>query len=99
MKIIATKQASEWFKRETGVGEGRGVRFGVKVYGHSPIHDNFSLSMEINVPSTPAVQTVEHGVLYYIEDTDAWFFQGYDLEIQYDEKRDEPVYVYHKIDK
>lgn len=98
MNIIASKQASEWFKRETGVGNGRGVRFSVKVYGHSPIHDNFSLAMEINTPSRPAVQATHFDVMYYIEENDAWFFNGYDLEIGYDEKKDEPIYHYHKLD-
>lgn len=98
MTIIASKEASDWFKRETGVGEGRGVRFGVKVYGHSPIHDNFSLSMEVNEPSDPAVLVTHHDVLYYIEENDIWFFQGYDLEVSYDAKRDEPVYHYHKLE-
>lgn len=97
MKIIVNEKASEWFKRETGVGGKKGVRFSVKVYGHSPIHENFSIAMEINEPSSPAVQTIAHDVLYYIEESDFWFFEGHDFEVSYDEKRDEPIYLYHKI--
>lgn len=97
MKIIVLKEAQAWFERELGIGEGRGVRFYGKVYGCSPIHDNFSLAMEVNVPSRPSVQTIINDIPYYVEDGDEWFFDGYDLEIQYDAKRDEPIYVYNKI--
>lgn len=32
------------------------------------------------------------GILFFIDEADEWFFKGYDLEVDYDETLDEPVY-------
>lgn len=32
------------------------------------------------------------GIIYFIEEIDDWFFKGYDLIVDYDEKNDELCY-------
>lgn len=96
MQITVSKDAQKWYEKEMGVGNGRGVRFYGKVYGCSPIHDNFSLALEVNEPSRPYAQVEENGIIYYIEEGDEWFFDGYDFFVDYDAQLDEPVYRYER---
>ena len=88
MQLTIDKKAQAWFEEEMGVSKERGVRFLGKVYGCSPIHEGFSLAVEVDAPSKPYVSVEENG---------EWFFQGHNLEVTFDEKLKEPSYNYTKI--
>lgn len=92
--ITVSQKARLWFEEEMGIGNGRGVRFMSKVYGCSPIHDSFSLAIEVNTPSNPYTITIENNIPYYIETGDEWFFENYDLHINFNDKLNEPEYEY-----
>lgn len=96
MRITVSSQAHTWFKQEMGISHGRGVRFMGKVYGCSPIHESFSLAIEVNEPSQPYAMTIIEDIPYYVEQGDEWFFEGYDFEIHFDDVLDEPAYCYIK---
>ena len=53
MQLTIDKRAQAWFEEEMGVSKERGVRFLGKVYGCSPIHEGFSLAVEVDAPSNP----------------------------------------------
>ena len=55
MQLTIDKKAQAWFEEEMGVSKERGVRFLGKVYGCSPIHEGFSLAVEVDTPSNPYV--------------------------------------------
>lgn len=99
MKLAVTEKAIEWFKKELVVDNGMGVRFYGKVYGKTQVHEGFSVGMAVDVPSQPVVEETIDGLLFFIDETDEWFFKGYDLVVDYDEKLDEPKYVFEKIMK
>ncbi|CUS26080.1 hypothetical protein FC70_GL000523 [Paucilactobacillus oligofermentans DSM 15707 = LMG 22743] len=95
MKITVTKQASNWFHNEMGLKSGNGVRFFGKVYGKTPVHDGFSIGMARDDRALHASSTTEYdGVRYFVDGLDDWFFKGYDLTVDYDEKTDGPKYEY-----
>ncbi|WP_124058917.1 HesB/YadR/YfhF family protein [Vaginisenegalia massiliensis] len=97
MKLTVEPQAAAWFKEEVGLSQGAGIRFLAKVYGCSPINSGFSLAMETNYPKQPAADfRDQEGIYYYIEESDLWFFDGYDLNVVYDEQLAEPRYEYCK---
>lgn len=96
MKLTVDAASVAWFKREVGLPEGSGVRFLVKVYGCSPVNSGFSLAMETNYPVEPTVTYEAEGVLFYIEARDEWFFDNHDLSVVYNEKLQEPAYLYLK---
>ncbi|MGY3725069.1 Uncharacterized protein YneR [Granulicatella balaenopterae] len=96
MEIIIADKAQAWFAEEMGVSSQRGVRFLSKVYGCSPIHEGFSLAIEVDEPTTPYVLIHEKGIPYFIEKGDEWFFDGYDLYVDFDEQLEEPSYRYEK---
>ena len=97
MQLTIDKKAQAWFEEEMGVSKERGVRFLGKVYGCSPIHEGFSLAVEVDAPSNPYVSVEENGITYFVETGDEWFFQGHNLEVSFDEKLKEPSYNYTKI--
>mgnify|MGYP000219245993 FL=1 len=50
--------------------------------------------MSVEAPDEPMIKENLDGITYFIEETDDWFFKGYDLIVDYDEKNDEPRYQF-----
>lgn len=96
MKLKVTPRAQKWFEKEIDVETGMGIRFYGKVYGKTEVHDGFSVGLSVEVPDKPLVETTVDGKLYFVEETDDWFFKGYDLVVDYNEKMDEPNYLFEK---
>lgn len=94
MKLTIAPEAQEWFKKEIKVEPGLGIRFYGKVYGKTQVHEGFSVGMSVDRPEQPLVSTVIGDQLFFIEEQDEWFFEGYDLVVNYDEKLDEPKYEF-----
>ena len=94
MKLTITSKALEWFKREIDLEKEMGIRFFGKVYGKTQVHDGFSIGMSVDRPEHPLVEETIDGLLFFVEETDDWFFKGYDLKVDYNEKLDEPKYEF-----
>ncbi|GGD01305.1 HesB/YadR/YfhF family protein [Enterococcus wangshanyuanii] len=94
MKLTITPEAQQWFKNEVGVTSDSGIRFFGKIYGKTDVHDGFSIAMSVEAPDQPMVKEVIDDITYFIEETDDWFFKGYDLLVDYDHEKDEPKYVF-----
>ncbi|WP_430606614.1 hypothetical protein IGJ55_002614 [Enterococcus sp. AZ170] len=92
MKLTITPRAQQWFKEEVGVTSDSGIRFYGKIYGKTDVHEGFSIAMSVEAPDQPQVKEEIEGITYFIEETDDWFFKGYDLLVDYDEDKDEPKY-------
>jgi len=94
MKIEVSEQAQKWFENELGITKGKGVRFFGKVYGDSQIHEGFSIAIEVDEPILPIGKAEYNGILYFVEDADDWFFNGYDFQVVFDEMTNEPTYQF-----
>ncbi|WP_192987092.1 HesB/YadR/YfhF family protein [Carnobacterium mobile] len=94
MKIELTPAAIEWFENEVGVSPESGVRFLGKVYGKTNVHEGFSVGMAVGQPEDALVKEEINGVLYFIEKNDEWFFSGYDLQVDFNAEKDEPIYTF-----
>ncbi|MGB3160907.1 HesB/YadR/YfhF family protein [Carnobacterium sp.] len=94
MKIELTENAIEWFEKEVGVTKENGVRFMGKVYGKTDIHEGFSVGMNVCQPEDSLTKVTINEITYFVEKNDDWFFSGYDLKVDYNKKRDEPVYTF-----
>lgn len=88
MEIKITNEAVNWYKKELYLAKGDGVKFFGKVYGVN----GFSIAIGKMPPSRPEVQTVVDEITFYVEKSDAWFFEGSNLVITYDEEMQEPKY-------
>lgn len=97
MKIEVTPKALEWFHNELTLAEGMGVRFYGKVYGSTNVHEGFSVGMSVEQPEEPRYTITIDNILFFIEETDSWFFQNYDLLVDYDDQLDEPKYTFRDI--
>lgn len=94
MKIELTPAAIKWFENEVGVSPESGVRFLGKVYGETNVHEGFSVGMAVGQPEDALVKEVINGVSYFIEKNDEWFFSGYDLHVDFNAEKDEPIYTF-----
>jgi len=97
MEIVVSNSAINWFKDEVDLKNGDKVKFYAKIYGSSPVQENFSLGFTVdNDPIDMMVKTETEGLTFYVEGTDLWFFNGHDLHVDYNEKKDELEYSYRK---
>jgi uncharacterized protein YneR len=73
------------------------VKFYPKVYGNSPVQEGFSLGFTVdNEPIDMITKFESEGILFYIEERDLWFFNDHDLQVSYNEEKDEVEYSYTK---
>ncbi|WP_288225928.1 HesB/YadR/YfhF family protein [uncultured Enterococcus sp.] len=96
MKLMITPKAQEWFKKELELADGQGIKFYGKVYGKTQVHDGFSVGMSVDTPESPLIEENVNGMMFFVEEADEWFFKGYDLVVNFDEKLDEPEYEFLK---
>lgn len=94
MELTILPKAHGWFKKEIILNTGQGIRFFGKIYGSTPVHEGFSVGMSVDTPNYPLVQVTVDDFIYFIEEDDQWFFDGYQLVVNYDEKLDEPYYEF-----
>ncbi|EXJ23775.1 hypothetical protein ADIAL_0567 [Alkalibacterium sp. AK22] len=97
MNIEVTKKAVAWFEKELLLEKGQAIRFFGKTYGNTEVHEGFSVGMSVDQPDGDIMGKTEvNGVTYYAGAQDDWFFSGYNLEIDYNEDKDEPIYHFHE---
>ncbi|UUX34049.1 HesB/YadR/YfhF family protein [Fundicoccus culcitae] len=98
--LEVSNEAADWFKEEVGIPEGSGIRIKAKIYASSPINQGFGIAVDSEVPSKPIVKfEAPNGILFFIEDNDSWFFDGYGLKVELDKDLNEPKYIYLKDGK
>src|SRR4051794_14127958 len=97
MEITVSKAAISWFKDEVELKNGDKVRFYAKIYGSSPVQENFALAFTVdNEPIDMSVKTEVEGLTFFIEGMDLWFFNGHDLHVDYIAEKDELEFSYTK---
>ncbi|GAA5416043.1 hypothetical protein Pryu01_01075 [Paraliobacillus ryukyuensis] len=94
MELSITQPAANWFISEMDLSEGDFVRFFVRYGGHGGVHKGFSLGISTNnTPNDPATQVVKQGITFYVEKSDAWYFEGMNFHIKYSRKFDDIDFV------
>ncbi len=88
MKLDITEEAANWYIKEMDLKEGDAVNFFGKVYGVN----GFSIALSVMEASRPEIETTINGVTFYIEKSDAWFFEGKNLEVTLNPELKEPHY-------
>ena len=78
MKITLSKEAIDWFKNEMGLEKGEYLKFYAKIYGSSPVQESYSLAFAKEDPIDIAVSTEEEGIIFFVESSDLWYFNGHD---------------------
>ncbi|SFP17122.1 HesB/YadR/YfhF family protein [Salibacterium halotolerans] len=94
MNITLSAPALKWFEQEMEAAEGDSIRFFARYGGRSPIHPGFSLGVTKAEPFEPWAQMTENGIVFYVEEKDKWYFEGYDLHVKYSRKHEAVDYEY-----
>ncbi|WP_416354124.1 HesB/YadR/YfhF family protein [Agrilactobacillus fermenti] len=92
MEITVSEAAINWFKSEMSLKPGEGIRFFGKVYGKTQVHEGFSIGIEKGIAADPLVKETISGLIFSVDKTDEWFFADYDLAVDYNAQKEEPVY-------
>lgn len=95
MKITLSEPAIKWFENEFPLNKGEAVRFFGKTYGKTEVHEGFSVGMQLDNPKETdniLASTEINNRIYFVRLEDQWFFSGYDLSIEIDERYEEPSY-------
>lgn len=96
MEINLSDSALKWFKEEIGVNSGDKVRFYAKFYGTSPVQEGYSLGFSKDDPINASVSKDYDGIVFFVEESDLWYFDSHNLHVEYDEKHDEIEFKYIK---
>ncbi|MFJ6412758.1 hypothetical protein CHI12_05540 [Terribacillus saccharophilus] len=94
MQISITKPASNWFVQEMDLEPGSAVRFYVRYGGIGGIKEGFSLGITAEQPNDPITTEEVQGITFFVERSDAWYFEGVDLSVKYSRKWDDIQYEY-----
>lgn len=93
MNISLTEAAMKFFKDEMGLGEGQSVRFTSKAYGKTEVHEGLSVALRVEEPHDELLgENTVGGIRFFTDKNDDWFFNGYDLEVDFDEEEEQPIY-------
>ncbi|WP_100010862.1 HesB/YadR/YfhF family protein [Lentibacillus sediminis] len=94
MNIQISKEAAKWYRKELDITGDTHVRFYVRYGGFGGNIPGFSLGVGRRAPEEIHTSTTVEGVTFFIEQNDAWYFEGKDLKINLNHKLDEPDLKY-----
>ncbi|UPM53679.1 HesB/YadR/YfhF family protein [Gottfriedia acidiceleris] len=81
MKITISEDALKWFQDEMNVKGGDTIRFFARYGGNSTIHKGYSLGVTKEQPVDIGESITIDNVVYFINETDLWYFKDYNLSV------------------
>ncbi|PLT32502.1 HesB/YadR/YfhF family protein [Bacillus sp. V5-8f] len=96
MNLTISDEAAAWYINEMNLKNGDTVRFFARYGGCSTVQSGFSLGVSTDKPINAATQTEKNGIMFFIEENDAWYFDENNLSVTLNEKFNEPEYHYKK---
>ncbi|SFA75460.1 Uncharacterized protein YneR [Lentibacillus halodurans] len=93
MNLRITNKAAKWYKEEFEADDQSCLRFFVR-YGFGGQIPGFTLAVAQDTPVDIYASNSVEGITFFIESKDAWYFDGKDLTIQLNERKQEPVFIY-----
>ncbi|MEK5492844.1 hypothetical protein MKZ24_19355 [Paenibacillus sp. FSL R7-0297] len=97
MNMLISPEAAAWFKRELSLQNGAYVRIFPRYSSGGGLHPGFSLGIATEPPGRPAVQFEQGSLIFYMEEQDLWYMEGYSLSIVYSEAEDDIEYKYESV--
>lgn len=95
MEIEITNEAAKWYKDELFIEDEAYVRFFVRYGGFGGRIPGFSVGISVvDKPNNIFISTEKENVVFYIEEADAWYFDGNKLTIKLEEDEKEPKLIY-----
>ncbi|WP_236330616.1 HesB/YadR/YfhF family protein [Paenibacillus auburnensis] len=94
MDMVISPEAAAWFKKELTLQTGDYIRLFPRYSSGGGLHPGFSLGIATEAPARPATQAEQEGIVFYMEEQDLWYMEGYSLSIIYVEAEDDIEYKY-----
>lgn len=95
MEIQITPAAIHFFKEDMNVPSDKGIQIKGKTYGSTNVHNNFSVAINVKAPSDNPYALIEKdGLTVFVEQSDSWFVEGLDLQIDFDDDADAPTFFF-----
>ncbi|WP_339314333.1 HesB/YadR/YfhF family protein [Paenibacillus sp. FSL R10-2734] len=94
MNMEISQAAAAWFKRELDLKDGDYIRLFPRYSSGGGLHPGFSLGIATEAPGRPTIQVEQDGIVFYMEEQDLWYMEGYGLTIVYSEAEDDIEYKY-----
>lgn len=97
MSMEISQAAAAWFRRELGLANGDYIRLFPRYSSGGGLHPGFSLGIATEAPGRPANKVEQEGIVFYMEEQDLWYMDGYSLSIEYSEAEDDIEYKYKAL--
>lgn len=97
LQIFISDEAVRWYKEELELTGPTNVRFHVRYGGVGGNVPGFSLGLAIEAPSQIHTSVEADFITFYIEESDAWYFENKNLVIKLDEGLNEPQFTYEDV--
>src|SRR5690625_2362402 len=97
MKINISNEAAHWYIKELNLTGEAYVRFYVRYGGVGGNIPGFSIGLSLDSPTQIHTSVTIDGVTFFIEETDAWYFEDKNLTINYNEQLNEPQFTYESV--
>lgn len=96
MKLTITTAVAKWYVEELDLTTPTQIRLYPRYGGVGGIIPGFSIGINNDTPELIHASTSEQGIQFFIEEKDAWYFEGYHLSIQMHEEMHEPEFIYEQ---
>jgi uncharacterized protein YneR len=98
MNLEITNEAAQWYKSEMALSPGDKIRFFVRYGGCSTVQSGFSLGVDKIEPFEVGAETSAEGITFFVEEKDLWYFNDHDFLITFNQKLNEPVFEYSRLE-
>src|SRR5699024_1390014 len=93
MNIHVTKDAASWYKKAYDIYTAS-LRFFVRYGGFGGNVSGFSLGVLLEEPLNTHTSIKVNDILFFVTESDVWYFEDKVLHISYDEENNEPHFAY-----
>ncbi len=97
MDMTISPEAAAWFKKELNLKNGDSIRLFPRYSSGGGLHPGFSLGIATEPPARPAAEAEQGGLIFYMEEQDLWYMEGYSLSVNYVAAEDDIEYVYQPL--
>ena len=93
MEMNVSTEAANWYKTEFDLAQGAFLRFFVR-YGGEGLIPGFSLGVKEATPDNALVRTEAATIHFFIEESDAWYFEEKQVHVSLASEAEGPIIEY-----
>ncbi len=99
MQLIITDPASKWFQQKFNLTSGDVIKFyGKTIQPHNVKHGPKQGYEPESTLDEATIVIEKDGINYHVNFTDAWFFSGLVVTVDYPQGTEEPIFIFSRED-